>query len=95
MMKLRIEPWDDVKAETNLREHGVSFEEAETVLDNHLSAWFEDGGRGREERMNVIGHSNQGRVLFVVTVELHEDLYRIISARKASPHERKRYQNSR
>lgn len=91
MTKPRI-TWDDVKAEQNVLDHGVTFEEAETVLESPLSAWTEDGGRG-EERMNVVGYSNQGRVLFVVTIEQHEDHFHIISARKATRHERKNYQN--
>lgn len=91
MTSIRI-TWNDVKAEENLSNHGVSFEEAETVVRSMLSAWFEDGGKG-EERRNVIGYSNQGRVLFVVTVEIHEDHQHIISARKATRHERKAYQN--
>ncbi len=34
--------WDADKAETNLKKHGISFEEAVTVFDNLLSATFED-----------------------------------------------------
>lgn len=90
MTSIRI-TWDDVKAVENLAKHHVSFEEAATVVRSMLTAWFVDGGKGEERRIGI-GYSNQGRVLFVVTVEIHEDHQHIISARKATSHERKAYQ---
>ena len=84
--------WDAAKAESNLRKHKVSFAEGATVLDDEQAAWSPDTHHG-ELRLNVIGYSNRGRVLFVVTVETDEDAFRIISARKATSHERRRYED--
>lgn len=91
MTKKRV-TWHLKKAESNIRDHeGVTFEEAGTVLDDPLAYWERDWEHG-EQRLSVTGHSNYGRVLFVVTLEIDEDEFRIISARKASRHERKRYE---
>jgi len=40
----------------------------------------------------LVGQSEKGRVLFVVFIEQSEDTLRIISARRATSHERKRYE---
>jgi uncharacterized DUF497 family protein len=83
--------WDPTKAATNLQKHKVSFGEGATVLSDEHTVWSPDMEHG-ELRFNVVGYSNQGRVLFVVTVETNEDAFRIISARKATSHERKRHE---
>lgn len=83
--------WDDIKAATNEAKHdGVSFEEAVTVITNALSLVATDPRH--PERDNVIGYSDHGRVLFVVSIEVSENEIRIISARKATRYERKRYE---
>ena len=46
-------------------------------------------------RLVLIGLSSEARLLFVVLAEIHEDVVRIISARKASPAHRKRYGQTR
>jgi uncharacterized DUF497 family protein len=74
-----------------VRKHGVSFEEARTVFVDPLVMIEADWEHG-EQRDIAIGRSSHDRLLFTVTVELEEDLIRIISARKAGPHERRRYQ---
>jgi uncharacterized DUF497 family protein len=83
--------WDPAKAARNVAKHKVTFEEAETVFSDPLAMWLADLEHG-EARLNVIGISERGRHLFVVTIELEEDEFRIISARKAERHERNRYE---
>lgn len=82
--------WDDAKAAANERKHGVSFVEAlEVFLDPHgiTAAEFEDA-----ERFVLIGRSQRGRVLFVVSAERGERI-RIVSARRASPSQRRMYEH--
>jgi uncharacterized protein len=86
--------WDPNKSRANLRKHGISFETASQVFDdpNQLSIQdrFEDG----EERWQTTGLINGTTVLIVahtVTSEDVEEVVRIISARKATPLERRRY----
>ena len=85
--------WHRRKAEANLRKHKVAFEEAASVFYDPLSATFRDpGGSGSEERFVTIGHSSKQRLLVVVHTEEDETI-RIISARTATVHERKRHEN--
>ena len=89
--------WDREKAITNLRKHGVSFEEAVTVFYDSLAATFPDPDHSVNElRLITFGYSAQDRLLVVSHAERADSL-RIISARVASARERKRYetQNSR
>ena len=82
--------WDPKKAESNLKKHGVSFNEAVTVFADPLALVIEDPLYG--ERAILIGQSERQRLLFTVFVELAEDWVRIISARRATSHERRRYE---
>lgn len=83
--------WDPVKARANQRKHGVSFEEASTVFGDLLAATFPDPDHSDQEaRFVTVGLSRQGRLLVVCHAE-RED--RIISARRANSHERKRYES--
>ena len=62
--------WDKQKAVSNLNKHGVSFDEAATVLQNLWAAEFPDPEHsGTEERWMAIGHSNTGRLLVVCYTE--------------------------
>lgn len=81
--------WDAAKAAANVKKHGVTFEEASTVFDdpNALDAPdLEDA-----TRFVILGRSFETRILFVIQVE-RGDRVRIISARKASPVQRKKYE---
>ncbi len=82
--------WDPNKAASNLIKHGVSFEVATQVFgDDH--AHFEDDPYAQDEyRQTVLGMSELG-VLFVVFTERRLNIVRIISARGANSHERRRY----
>jgi uncharacterized DUF497 family protein len=82
--------WDEAKARQNLRKHGVSFSEAATCfLDPEA---FTAPDTDVLDRFILIGISRQLRVLFVVSAESGERI-RIISARKASPSQRKVYEH--
>ncbi len=83
--------WDEEKAQTNLRKHGVSFEEACEVFFDPFHRW-EDASRKQEERWGLIGYSESGQMLYVVSVEKGDEAWRIISARKAVRKERLRYE---
>jgi uncharacterized protein len=89
--------WDANKAATNLRKHGVSFEEAATVFADPDALDGPDLRRSeQEERSLRLGRSLAGRVLIVAyTVRGAGDgeKIRIISARRASGKERAAYAN--
>ena len=85
--------WHRKKAEANLRKHKVAFEEAVSVFYDPLSATFRDPHAvSGEERFVTIGHSSRQRLLVVVHAEEDERI-RVISARPATVHERKRHEN--
>ena len=86
--------WDDAKAVTNARKHGVDFFEAILALqDPSRIEALDDAHDGTEDRYQIIGTS-RGNVLFVVTTLRDTDTCRIISARKATRHEQVRYYTS-
>jgi uncharacterized protein len=85
--------WDRSKAESNRRKHKVGFDEAVSVFYDPLSATFPDPHSGyAEQRFITVGHSSQERLLVVVHTEQGETI-RIISARLATGHERKRHES--
>ena len=83
--------WNTRKAASNLKKHGVSFTEAATAFDDELGAYYPDSLH--EDRFILIGYSRRQRLLYVVHAEVHDDVIRIISARKATRHEKTRYEN--
>jgi uncharacterized protein len=84
--------WDETKARRNLREHGVSFEEAASVFGDPLALEIRDQQHTQlEERYIAMGYSRLGRLLVVVHSEEAETL-RIISARRATRTEREAYE---
>ncbi len=84
--------WDPGKARANLRKHGVSFEEAATVFGDPLSLTIPDPVQVTgEERFIIVGRSFRGRTLVVVHTERGAQI-RIISARRATRHEREQYE---
>ena len=90
-MIVRVE-WDEKKARSNLLKHGVSFEEAETVLRDPLVGAAPDPDHSaNEEREVAAGVSSSGRLLLVsFTQDVHS--IRIISARRLTAYERKLYE---
>lgn len=84
--------WDPVKARQNLKKHGVSFDEAVVAFFDPLSATFRDPDHSvDEERYVTIGFSSKNRLVVVAHSERGE-ITRIISARPATAHERKRHE---
>jgi uncharacterized protein len=85
--------WDPAKARQNLKKHRVSFEEAVAVFYDPLAATFDDLDHSvGERRLITIGFSARGRLLIVSHAERGEAL-RIISARRATPLERKKHED--
>jgi uncharacterized DUF497 family protein len=82
--------WDPRKATSNAKKHGVTFEEAATVFADPLALAIQD--EAHEERTLLLGLSERVRVLLVVHVELDAETIRLISARRATTHERRRYE---
>ncbi len=81
--------WNDAKAIQNWRDHAVKFDTARDVFrDAFAVEWLDDTQDAAERRFVVLGMVEH-RVLFVAYI-LREDRIRIISARKADPHERRR-----
>jgi len=85
--------WDPAKAKANLAKHGVSFEEAASSL---LDPFALDAPDVLDpSRTIVIGMSARRRLLFVVTlVSEADDVVRMISARRASPSQRRKYEEA-
>jgi len=81
--------WDTVKAASNKRKHGVSFEEAQSVFyDEFAVQFFNEASSGAEERFLMLGFSDVARMLIVCHCERdHGNVIRIISARKATKNE--------
>lgn len=84
--------WDKVKAESNLRKHRVSFEEAQTVFLDNLSISVSDPEHSSaESRFRIVGMSNMNRVLVVSFTERGQR-FRLVNARKAMRSEIKTYE---
>ncbi len=83
--------WDPDKAEVNFKKHRVSFFEATTVFQDFDVVIEPDPVHSEEEwRAIAIGFSASNRVLLVVHTERQKRI-RLISARKATREERRRY----
>jgi len=84
--------WDPLKASSNLRKHGVAFDEATTAFGDPFSiAIFDPDHSHEEDRLVLVGLSDRGRLLVVVHAE-RGDVVRLISARLATRHERQIYE---
>jgi uncharacterized DUF497 family protein len=82
--------WDEAKAAANHRNHGVTFEQAQKVFTDPCAIErLDDREDYGENRFNIIGMVD-GRLLFVAYT-LRDDTIRIISARGAEPHEKRKY----
>jgi uncharacterized DUF497 family protein len=84
--------WDPAKERRNKRKHRVGFQEATTVFGDPLAVTVSDPDHSTgEERLLTIGQSSTGELTVVCHVE-QGDTIRIISARRATAHERKDYE---
>jgi len=83
--------YDPAKAKSNLKKHGVSFEEATTALYDPMALVQEDRDSIGENRWILIGLSSTTNLLTVVYTLRREEVIRIISARRATRKEAKYY----
>ena len=83
---------NSAKADDNRRKHGVRFEEA---VEAFFDPFFRivDASDDGEQRDALLGMDTAGRLLFVVHIEREPDAIRLISARRASQHERRTYED--
>ena len=84
--------YDPAKAAANLKKHGVSFADAEGVLEDPLALTVQDPDSEGETRFITIGMGNAGDLLVVVYTERNDE-YRIISARRPTRKERRSYED--
>jgi len=83
--------WDPGKAKTNFQKHRIRFSDAEFVFYDPMALEIEEQLVNGEQRFVSVGSDSIGRIL-VVVYAYREDKIRIISARKATPRERKAYE---
>jgi uncharacterized protein len=81
--------WDAAKEQANRKKHGVDFRMAAKVFLDPYVIEFDDRDAGGELRFSAIGLVD-GRMLFV-SYTMRGDMVRIISARGAEPHEKRKY----
>jgi len=85
--------WNPDKANSNLKKHGVSFNEASTIFNDPLSVTFPDPDQSYgEERYVIIGLSNNNWNLIGNHID-RADRIRIISAREATRNEKRFYED--
>jgi uncharacterized DUF497 family protein len=91
---VRVE-WDERKHRANRLKHGIGFDLAQEVFDDPLALSKLDRAEAGEERWHTLGMV-EGIVLLLVTHTVRdnhgEEIIRIISARKATAHERRHYE---
>ena len=84
--------WDADKAVSNLRKHNVSFlQAAEAFFDPFVRVI--DASADEDARDALVGMDSNWNLLFVVHLEVLDDGYRIVSARRATAHERQVYES--
>ncbi len=87
--------WGSRKAASNLKKHGVTFEEAASVFSDPLARIFDDAVHSTEElREIIVGHSSAGRLLLISFREVLPDRVRLISARTATKREHDDYEEN-
>ena len=86
--------WDPDKARSNLKKHGISFEAATFAFDDPYAVTEIDRIEGGEYRWQTIGMAFGVSLLLVAHTVEDEDVetIRIISARRAEPSERRKYE---
>ena len=92
--------WDPIKEASNWRKHGVSFELAATVFRDRLARtiWDEEHSE-TEKRWVTLGRVRNGNLMVVIhtfnQIGTNSAEVRIISARRATKHERRQYETKR
>lgn len=90
--------WDDAKAEINWRKHGIRFQTAVRVFLDPLALTEQDRIEDGEYRYQTLGLIDGVTILLVAHVDWEEDgeeIVRLISAREATPFEKRRYGKNR
>ncbi len=85
--------WDQAKNEINISKHGIDFADVKDMFNHPMLTLLDDRENYEEERWIGLGWIQQF-VGVVVYVEHYEDTIRIISARKATKHEVRNYEQS-
>jgi uncharacterized protein len=93
--------WDEEKARKNLKKHGVSFDDAALVLADedgdsfHVEEYDRDHSAGEDRYVTTASHPDDRSIVLIIAwvdrSTKHTKVTRIISARAATPAERKRY----
>ena len=85
--------WDPAKAARNIKKHGISFEDAQSVFYDELAIqFFDEPHSGGEDRFLMLGMSGNAQLLLVCHCEREDGaVIRIISARKATKQEQSFY----
>ena len=81
--------WDDTKYKSNIKKHGIDFNDAPMIFDSYTLTMEDDRCDYGEERFITFGLL-KGRVVLVVHTE-NKDSIRIISIRRATKYEEKAY----
>ena len=86
--------WDETKAKANLKNHGLSFDEAaSSFYDPNAKVFFDKEHSDLEDRFLLLGYSEKSRILMIShCLRQTEFEIRIISARKATPKECRNYE---
>jgi hypothetical protein len=86
--------WDRRKDSANQRKHGVGFAEASTAFDDPLSTTIPDPDHSPDEERFVIAGMSSKRRLLIVVHTIRGERIRLISARLATKHERRNYEET-
>ena len=86
--------WNPAKAATNIKKHGISFDEAKSVFfDEFAVQFFDQENSETEDRFLMLGMSSETNLLLICHCERDDgNTIRVISARKATKNESKSYQ---
>ncbi|MDQ6953342.1 MAG: BrnT family toxin [Mariprofundaceae bacterium] len=82
--------WNKAKEKSNQKKHGICFADAVFVFNDEHALSKEDDSAEGEQRWLTLGVAHEGCIVVVWTYRVM-DTIRIISARKATKHERKQY----
>jgi len=85
-----IYTWDNAKNRSNIRRHGIAFEDAQRIFENETVERIDDRFAYGEMRVYAIGIVN-GLEITVIYTDKSDDERRIISAWRAEPHEKRAY----
>ncbi len=80
--------WNKTKAESNLKKHGVGFDEAITVFDDPFAVYYDDIYHSENELRYIVRGYSKFNNLLIVNFTIREEKVRIISSRKATKKER-------